>query len=189
MGALAALSWYPPRSARWTYRTSRGGLARRHRGCRGNDDSRRRDHGGAHGGVRSDRGVGPRSRGARRCCTGDRRDDDRNGRSAGADFRTPWPHSPRDRPRGLPHFARRRRVSGHTDARRDRCGRRDRRARARPTAALLAATGIGIVTATGTPSLWQLALAAIAVMLTYRGTVHPAIVIAIGAAAGLALGR
>ena len=57
------------------------------------------------------------------------------------------------------------------------------------TAGLLAATGIGIVTATGTPSLWQLALAAIAVMLTYRGTVHPAIVIAIGAAAGLALGR
>jgi hypothetical protein len=32
-------------------------------------------------------------------------------------------------------------------------------------------------------------LAAIAVVLTYRGTVHPAIVIAIGAAVGLALGR
>src|SRR5438874_8220476 len=135
MGALAALSWYPPRSARWTYRTSRGGLARRHRRCRGNDDSRRGDHGGPHGGVRSDRGVGPRSRGARRCCAGDRRDDDRNGRSAGADFRTPWPHAPRDRPRGLPRFARRRRVPGHTDTRRDRCGRRDRRARARPRAA------------------------------------------------------
>ena len=57
------------------------------------------------------------------------------------------------------------------------------------TAGLLAATGIGIVSATGTPSLWQLALAAIAVVLTYRGTVHPAIVIAIGAASGLALGR
>ena len=57
------------------------------------------------------------------------------------------------------------------------------------TAGLLAATGIGIITASGTPSLWQLALAAIATVLTYRGTVHPAIVIAIGAAAGLALGR
>src|SRR5947208_11449974 len=57
------------------------------------------------------------------------------------------------------------------------------------TAGLLAATGIGIVTATGAPSWWQLALAVIAVVLTYRGTIHPAIVIAIGAAAGLALGR
>ena len=57
------------------------------------------------------------------------------------------------------------------------------------TAGLLAATGISIVTATGTPSWWQLALAAIAVVLTYRGTLHPAIVIAVGAAAGLALGR
>jgi chromate transporter len=57
------------------------------------------------------------------------------------------------------------------------------------TAGLLAATGIGIITASGTPSLWQLALAAIAIVLTYRGTVHPAIVIAIGAATGLAFGR
>lgn len=57
------------------------------------------------------------------------------------------------------------------------------------TAGLLAATGIGIVTASGTPSLWQLALAALAVVFTYRGTLHPALVIAIGAAAGLALGR
>jgi chromate transporter len=57
------------------------------------------------------------------------------------------------------------------------------------TAGLLAATGIGIITASGTPSPWQLALAAIAVVLTYRGTVHPALVIAIGAATGLALGR
>jgi chromate transport protein ChrA len=57
------------------------------------------------------------------------------------------------------------------------------------TAGLLAATGIGIVTASGTPSGWQLALAAIGTVLTYRGTVHPALVIAIGAAAGLALGR
>jgi len=57
------------------------------------------------------------------------------------------------------------------------------------TAGLLAATGISIVTATGMPSWWQLALAAIAVVLTYRGTVHPALVIAIGAAVGLTLGR
>jgi len=57
------------------------------------------------------------------------------------------------------------------------------------TAGLLVATGIGIITATGNPSLWQLALAATATVLTYRGTIHPALVIAIGAAAGLALGR
>jgi chromate transport protein ChrA len=57
------------------------------------------------------------------------------------------------------------------------------------TAGLLAATGIGIVAAAGSPSWWQLALAAIATVLTYRGTVHPALVIAIGAVAGLALGR
>ncbi|MDQ2913312.1 MAG: chromate transporter [Chloroflexota bacterium] len=57
------------------------------------------------------------------------------------------------------------------------------------TAGLLVATGIGIITATGTPSLWQLALAAIAIVLTYRGTLHPALVIAIGAAVGLGLGR
>jgi chromate transport protein ChrA len=57
------------------------------------------------------------------------------------------------------------------------------------TAGLLVATGIGIVNASGTPSLWQLALAVIATVLTYRGTLHPAIVIAIGAAVGLVLGR
>jgi chromate transport protein ChrA len=45
------------------------------------------------------------------------------------------------------------------------------------TAGLLAATGIGIVTATGTPSWWQLALTTIAVVLTYEGTIHPALVI------------
>ena len=54
---------------------------------------------------------------------------------------------------------------------------------------LLVATGVGIISATGVPSWWQLALAAIGTVLTYRGTLHPAIVIAIGAAAGLALGR
>jgi chromate transporter len=57
------------------------------------------------------------------------------------------------------------------------------------TAGLLVATGIGIITATGNPSPWQLALAAIATVLTYRGILHPAIVIAIGAATGLAFGR
>jgi chromate transporter len=57
------------------------------------------------------------------------------------------------------------------------------------TAGLLVATGLGIVGASGTPSLWQLALTAIGVVLTYQGKVHPAIVIAIGAAVGLALGR
>jgi chromate transporter len=57
------------------------------------------------------------------------------------------------------------------------------------TAGLLVATGLGIVGAGGTPALWQLALAAIATVLTYRGILHPAIVIAIGAGVGLALGR
>jgi chromate transporter len=57
------------------------------------------------------------------------------------------------------------------------------------TAGLLVATGMGIVTATGTPSLWQLALAAIGLVLSYRGTLHPAIVIAIGAVVGLVLGH
>jgi len=57
------------------------------------------------------------------------------------------------------------------------------------TAGLLVATGIGIVTATGSPSWWQLTLAAIATVLSYRGTIHPALVIAIGAGVGFALGR
>jgi len=57
------------------------------------------------------------------------------------------------------------------------------------TAGLLVATGLGIVNATGTPAWWQIALAAIAIVLTYRGTIHPAFVIAIGAIAGLLLGR
>src|SRR4029079_3448406 len=57
------------------------------------------------------------------------------------------------------------------------------------TAGLLVATGFGIMTATGTPALWQLALSAVCIVLTYRGTLHPAILIAIGAAAGLVFGR
>jgi chromate transporter len=57
------------------------------------------------------------------------------------------------------------------------------------TAGLLAATGVGIVTAAGTPAWWQLALVAAAVLLSYRGTIHPGLVIALGALAGIALGR
>lgn len=57
------------------------------------------------------------------------------------------------------------------------------------TAGLLVATGLGIVNATGAPAWWQIALAAIATVLTYRGTIQPAFVIAIGAGVGLALGR
>src|SRR3989442_3519061 len=57
------------------------------------------------------------------------------------------------------------------------------------TAGLLAANWIRIVTATRSPRWLQLALAAIATLLSYRGTLHPALVIAIGAAVGLVLGR
>jgi chromate transport protein ChrA len=57
------------------------------------------------------------------------------------------------------------------------------------TAGLLAATGLGITAATGAPALWQVALGVLATIASYRGTIHPAFVIAIGAAAGLALGR
>lgn len=57
------------------------------------------------------------------------------------------------------------------------------------TAGLLAATGIGIVTASGSPAVWQLGLAAVATVLAYRSTIHPALLIAIGAAAGLVLAR
>jgi chromate transporter len=57
------------------------------------------------------------------------------------------------------------------------------------TAGLLAATGLGIVTATGAPAWWQLALVAVGTVLSYRGTIHPGLVIALGAVAGVALGR
>jgi chromate transporter len=57
------------------------------------------------------------------------------------------------------------------------------------TAGLLAATGLGITASTGTPAIWQLVLAVVGTVLSYRGTIHPALVIAIGAVAGLALGR
>lgn len=57
------------------------------------------------------------------------------------------------------------------------------------TAGLLAATGISILGATESPAPWQLGLAAVATVLTYRGTIHPALVIAMGAVAGLGLAR
>jgi chromate transporter len=57
------------------------------------------------------------------------------------------------------------------------------------TAGLLAATGLGIVTAAGAPAWWQLVLVAVGIVLSYRGTIHPGLVIALGAVAGVALGR
>ena len=57
------------------------------------------------------------------------------------------------------------------------------------TAGLLTATTIGILQAAGATAWWQLALAAIGVVLSYQGKVHPGLVIAIGAAVGLLLGR
>ena len=58
---------------------------------------------------------------------------------------------------------------------------------------LLLAIGVQILGADGAAvlglPLWQLALAAAAVVLTYDGRLHPALVIAGGAAAGIALGR
>lgn len=57
------------------------------------------------------------------------------------------------------------------------------------TAGLLAATGLAIASAASVPAWWQIALAGAATAVSYRGTIHPALVIAIGAAAGLALGR
>ena len=45
------------------------------------------------------------------------------------------------------------------------------------------------LTAGGAPEWWQLTLVAIGTVLTYDGRVHPALVIAIGVVAGVALGR
>ena len=55
------------------------------------------------------------------------------------------------------------------------------------TAGLLAATSLGILQAAGATAWWQLALAALAFALTSQGKVHPAAVIAIGVAVGVAL--
>ncbi len=38
-------------------------------------------------------------------------------------------------------------------------------------------------------ALWQLALAVVATALTVRGRTHPALLVALGVAAGIALGR
>ena len=56
------------------------------------------------------------------------------------------------------------------------------------SAGLLAATGVLILLVAGTAP-WQLALAAGAAVLTIQGRIHPAVLVAIGAAVGLALGR
>lgn len=56
------------------------------------------------------------------------------------------------------------------------------------TAGLLLATGVTIVAAGGT-QLWQLVLVIVTVVLTVHGKLHPATMIVVGGAVGLALGR
>ena len=56
------------------------------------------------------------------------------------------------------------------------------------TAGLLLATGVTIVVASGT-QLWQLALLLVTIVVTVRGTLHPATMILVGGVVGLALGR
>ncbi|MHB8631022.1 MAG: chromate transporter [Candidatus Limnocylindria bacterium] len=56
------------------------------------------------------------------------------------------------------------------------------------TAGLLLATGATIVTSGGTQP-WQLALVVVTVVVTVRGRLHPATMIVVGGAVGLALGR
>jgi chromate transporter len=56
------------------------------------------------------------------------------------------------------------------------------------TVGLLLATGVTIVNAGGT-QLWQLALVVVTVAVTIQGKLHPAAMIVVGAAVGLALGR
>ena len=56
------------------------------------------------------------------------------------------------------------------------------------TAGLLLATGVTIVNAGGT-QIWQLALVVVTVAVTLQGRLHPAVMIAVGGAVGLALGR
>ena len=56
------------------------------------------------------------------------------------------------------------------------------------TAGLLLATGATIVNAGGT-QVWQLALVAATVAVTLQGKLHPAVMIVVGGAVGLALGR
>jgi chromate transport protein ChrA len=56
------------------------------------------------------------------------------------------------------------------------------------TAGLLLATGATIVAAGGT-QVWQLALVVATIAVTLRGKLHPATMIVVGGAVGLALGR
>jgi chromate transporter len=56
------------------------------------------------------------------------------------------------------------------------------------TAGLLLATGVTIVEAAGVQS-WPLALVVVTVVATLHGKLHPAAMIVLGAAVGLALGR
>jgi chromate transporter len=56
------------------------------------------------------------------------------------------------------------------------------------TVGLLLATGVTIVNAGGT-QLWQLALVVVTVAVTVHGKLHPAVMIVVGGAVGLALGR
>ena len=56
------------------------------------------------------------------------------------------------------------------------------------SAGLLAGTAVIIAVTSGTAP-WQLALAAVATFLTIRGKIHPAVMVGLGAFAGLALGR
>jgi chromate transporter len=56
------------------------------------------------------------------------------------------------------------------------------------TVGLLLATGVTIVNGSGT-QIWQLALVAVTVAVTAQGKLHPAAMIVVGGAVGLALGR
>ncbi len=58
------------------------------------------------------------------------------------------------------------------------------------TAGLLASTAVSLIAPDlSATALWQYAVAAVAVVLTYDGRVHPGIVVVGGAIAGIALGR
>ena len=59
------------------------------------------------------------------------------------------------------------------------------------TAGLLLAIGLALLAPQGVGSVawWQLPLALGAGIATYRGRIHPALLIGVGAVAGLALGR
>ncbi|HEV2249538.1 MAG TPA: chromate transporter [Candidatus Limnocylindria bacterium] len=56
------------------------------------------------------------------------------------------------------------------------------------TAGLLLATGVTIVGGSGT-AVWQLALVVVTVVVTIHGKLHPATMIVVGGAVGIALGR